>query len=189
MPFVQKKTYTEHYYEWICQFLGIRKRKYSHYKKLLRCLWTIPYNWINPDDENRYLDGVGLRSRFCFEMDMTDKQWKEFYMNVTNRCSVLEVLAAFSRRTVDKFSMSRFYGAYFWMIFMKNLDLLDMTDENFDENLVRETINSWLTCQFDSHGSGSILHLRSDEIDVSDTEMWTVMNYYMREHPELEEID
>lgn len=188
MPFVQKKTYSEHYYDWILSWLGVRKRKYSHYKKLLRLLHEIPYSWINEGDENRYADGMGLRSRFCFEMDMTDKQWKEFFMNVYSRCSVLEVLAAFSRRTVDKFTCSEFYGAYFW-VFVENLGLMGETDENFDENYVREVVNRWLTCEFDSHGNGSILPLATDEINVSHTEMWTVMNFYMREHPELEEID
>ncbi len=189
MAFERKKLYTEHYYEWIVGFLGVRKRKYTHYKKLLRLLWDIPYTWIIPDDENRYLDGYGLRSRFCFEMDMTDRQYREFYTECTRRVSVLEVLAAFSRRTVDKFTMSSFYGAFFWMIFIDNLGLTDCRDDNFDENYVTEVINRWLEMDFGPNGEGSLVNFQSDEIDISVTDLWTAMNYYMREHPEMEEID
>ena len=184
MAYAIKKSFIDDYYNWVISELGVRKRVYSHYKKLLKTLFKITYVWTVEFDENRYADGMSLRYHFCQDNDLSDLQWKDFYLSVYFPCSVLEVLTAFSKRIADSpYTYNDFSGMMFW-IFMENLGLMIYTDENFDEEAVIETVNCWMTGQ----NEVTILPISSDESDKSDKsdmDLWRIMTIYMYEHPEL----
>lgn len=187
MAYVLKKNWIDDYYNWILSTVGIRKRKYTHYKKLLKTLFSIPYTWTNEMDENRYSDGMGLRYHFCDENDLSDYQWKDFYFTVNFRCSVLEVLTAFSRRIADSpYTYDEFSGMMFW-VFMENLGLTEYRDEVYDEDAVKSIIIEWMSGEKTGKNCISILPISDKSVNSDEMDLWMTMTCYMSEHPELSE--
>lgn len=184
MAYIIKKSLLDDYYNWVVADLGVRKRKYVHYKKLLRCLFKITYTWSVPFDENRYSDGMALRYHFCEDNGLSERQWKDFYLSIWFPCSVLEMLAAFSKKiAASPYGRDDDFNGFMFWIFMENLGLLEFDDTNFDENRVKEIVEEWLS----GSEMSEILPIKIDMSEKNDMDLWKRMTIYMYDHPELSE--
>ena len=189
MAYAIKKSLLDDYYNWVISDLGVRKRKYVHYKKLLRCLFGINYFWTVDLDKNRYCDGMALRYHFCEDNELSERQWKDFYLSIYFPASVLEVLAAFSKKiAASPYGRDDDFNGFMFWVFMENLGLMEFDDDHFDEEKVCLLVKNWLE---NSDKTINILPIEENEIDkdenLEDCDLWKRMIIYMYDHPELSE--
>lgn len=137
----------ERYFHWLLKFIGNGFCRKNSYFELLKYLFNTEYYWSVPMDENRASDGVELRHRFVVECN-EDQEASYVYLSGPPR--VLEVLVALSikmeyiARGSIELSKS---GQWFWGM-IKNLDIFDCYDGNFDEEKVECFLERWM--DFDS---------------------------------------
>lgn len=132
----------ERYFHWLLKYIGNGVFRRDSYFELLEYLFNTEYCWSIPMDENRAADGIDLRHRFVMECN---ENQEDSYIYLSGPASVLEVLIALSirmeqiaRGTID-LSKS---GQWFWGM-IKNLNILDCYDGNFDYGKVKYFLGEW----------------------------------------------
>lgn len=135
------------YYDWLVDQIDY-DYKAGNYEDLLEYLFNMDFVWLDtvPLDENRAIDGLELRENYAKIIGENDGN---LLLNLLSRkrCSMLEMLVAFSERLTglsnlngDMFAREKF----FWM-FIDNLGLNWATKYDFDMDIVGEILNDFLS--------------------------------------------
>lgn len=164
----------EEYFEWIYQRIDGKG-----YRSLLEVLYNTEFTYSLTMDENRLLDGVELRYRFARECGYTRRLIPAHFDNST--CSVLEVMVALAVRMEETIFDDPVMGdrtyTWFWNM-VDSLGLGDMTDEEFNYEIVTEVMDTFLNRYYSSDGYGGLFYVPDASDDMREVEIWYQMCMY-----------
>lgn len=167
----------EEYFLWLCKLVGCNRRR-----KLLRYLHSVDFAYTIAMDGNRYEDGVDLRYRFGEEEHYPDKYISAWLDDVP--CSVLEMMVALADRIEVHIASDPEYGnrtPRWFEDMLKSMDLYYMTDECFDRDIARYTINRMIDRKYARNGAGGLFTLRHPTKDIRRLEIWYQAMEYLNE--------
>ena len=179
-----KNETTAAYFEWLCGLVctGYRREGRS-YRKLLRCLNEINFEYSIPMDANRDADGIDMRYRFGDEKCVRSYIVARYLDD--HPCSVLEMMVALANRCEETIMDNPDYGdrrgQWFWGM-IDNLGLSGMYDSKFDELYVDEKIRTFLDRKYTRNGSGGLFYVHRPIFDMRTVEIWTQLNWYLDEY-------
>lgn len=174
------------YFQWMCSLIcGDDYDTRFKYKKLLNRLHDIEFYYIIPMDENRLQDGIDLRYRFGYDCRYTDADIQE-YLDLDNKsCSVLEMMVSLAlaceEHIMDDPNVGDRTGVWFWGM-IDNLGLLDMTNDNFDPDIVDSVIVDFLNRNYEPNGEGGLFTLKQSRYDLRNVDIWYQMMWYLTEN-------
>lgn len=135
----------------------------------------------NPMDQNRLLDGLTLRNRFA-EANYIDEDVVRMYID--EQCSVLEMMVALALRCENDIMCNAEKGdrTYLWFqTMLESLNVLEQTDDKFDQYTVEHRISIFLNKQYDANGRGGLFTVTSTNIDMRTKDIWYQMQAYLCE--------
>lgn len=172
------------YREWLIHDL-LRIRNPEKYDDLFRILHDRRFTWILDRDANRADDGLYLRNYFFDYIGCNESETIEEF-NEVNYCSVLEMLAALSKR-ID--------GEYIGdpgnpkpdVIFMEMLENLRLTRfwgecKSRDRDNIHNILDRFLDRKYSSSGMGGLFPIHRPMSDQRNDEIWTQMIHYVHEN-------
>lgn len=174
-------TLDDHYLEWLySQFAPVKVRNPSRtYWKLAKQMYTKPFYWFVPNDDNRVADGKDLRIEFLettgYILDDPYQLWLEL------DCSMLEMLIALARRV--SFESEEDPVAWFWRL-VTNLELERYSDDIYEiavSEEVEEALDRINQRTYSSDGVGGLFPLRNPTQDQRTVELWYQMSSYLLE--------
>jgi hypothetical protein len=138
--------------------------------------------WLVPNDDNRLMDGLGLRVEFCQQHDLPVGQVAAFLSKgrPIPPCSFLEVLIALSRRLA--FNAGGSADGWAWVL-MHNLELHRITDP-VGRGKARRADAIMEQCiwrKYGPDGRGGFFPLEIPREDQSQVEIWYQMADYISE--------
>lgn len=150
------------------------------YEKLCHTLLDIPFK-VNErfvTDMNRGYDGLSLRSIFL------ESAGKNSATHNSEPCSVLEMMVALALRIeTDIMGYPGKDNPGKWFVEMlRNLDLEDMINRNFDKDKVETVIGTWLDRDYQFNGKGSLFPLTHYKHDQRNITIWDQLNIYLTEN-------
>lgn len=163
----------EEYFEWLYNMMCNMKGPYSNnYRKLLSYLHSVEFVFIIPRDVNRARDGIDLRRRFIEDADEC----------LDGPCSILEMMIALALRCEETIMDDPRIGdrtaQWFWGMIV-NLGINSMDDEHFDEKYVEQTIERFLSRNYEPDGTGGLFTVRNCDRDLRDVEIWYQLCWYL----------
>lgn len=170
------------YFTWMYQLVCNNERysKTLSYRKLLRYLHSVDFEYSIPMDGNRADDGVELRYRFADEKRYDHAMVAEYLDD--RPCSVLEMMIALAIRCeehiMDDPDEGDRTGQWFWEMIV-NLGLGSMYDEHFDEDYVDGTIECLLYRSYAKNGKGGLFTVENYKRDMRTVEIWYQMCWYL----------
>lgn len=169
------------YFEWM--YALVCNERYSDrisYRKLFTYLHNTEFIFSIPRDVNRAMDGIGLRRRYSLAENREDML--SGYLK--GPCSVLEMMVSLAIRMEETIMDDPEYGnrtgQWFWSM-IGNLGLGMMTDDQFDESYVENSINRFMERKYKPDGSGGLFRIRHAHADLRKVEIWTQMSWYLDE--------
>lgn len=142
------------------------------YGNLLKRLHSTEFVWVVDGDDNRAMDGVGLRRLFLIEARIPDDpEWRSL------GCSVLEMMIALSRRA--SFATDIPADRWFWHM-IENLGLIECNDAAGDvSSEIDEVLYSLIWRQYDFCGGGGLFPILETKNDQRKIEIWYQFNEYV----------
>lgn len=170
------------YFNWLMELAFPNKEFQERYHSLLNQLYSAQFMWDKqtPLDENRYIDGVDLRTSFAYRLKIPQEVVDEC---IQGPCSILEMVCALGVR-IDNDIMANYYTGddhgYFWIQKMlKNLDLLQYDDLHWDFAVVELKLNNFLNKNYSKEGFGGLFYIPNSEKDMRSLNIWDQMCYYI----------
>lgn len=149
------------------------------YWNLFRQMYTTPYVWMVPNDDNRISDGIYLRDEFAMSIPsgaVIDPDWFDL------ECSMLELLIGLSRRLA--FESEGEPRDWFWHL-LENLGITPACADAHYNNEIATRIGEaldrviWRTYRY--NGQGGLFPLRRPDKDQRKVELWYQLNAYLLE--------
>ena len=170
----------ELYFEWIMEL--VFSDKDAPYKKLCTQLDDVHFSSNIPMDMNRADDGTDLRYRFAYENNID-------YRLVSDKldyrpCSVLEMMAALALRCEENIMHDPSKGnrtSKWFHDMLDSMGLLEMTDDNYDPDYVKNALYNMLSRNYKRNGKGGLFTIHSNRCDMRQVEIWNQMCLYMDE--------
>lgn len=134
-----------------------------------------------PMDENRSVDGLDLRKRFCLE---THNDICKLNSIMPSYCTIFEMILALAFRANDILPISNANGngeSNWFEKMLTNMGLYDFTNDRFDIKLVEYKLNHFLEREFNANGSGSLFTFDTAKEDMRIVDIWTSMCWYINE--------
>jgi len=173
-------TLKEDYLRWLEPLL---RDEYSNqdgtYWDLLNVMFEKEFVVVIAMDENRAVDGLGLRVEFAREHRLQPE-----IMKFLGASTFLEVLIGLSRRMA--FVAGGAAPGWAWQL-LDNLELTRMTDPltRHKERKVHEVMDAINTRTYNPDGTGGFFPLAWPDDDQTQIELWYQLNAYVAElHPE-----
>jgi hypothetical protein len=150
------------------------------YRKLLKYLHDIEFQYTIPLDGNRYEDGVDLRYRFGYEHGYSSGVIAE-YLDITS-CSVLEMMLALSIRIeehiMDNPDIGNRTPKWFWSM-IENLGISHMSNESFDREVADDIMDIFMNNAYEPNGRGGLFEIRDTDHDLRKVEIWYQACWYL----------
>jgi hypothetical protein len=171
------------YNTWLYSQAILDRNDRINYSKLLSKLNNIPFGYMHPMDVNRYDDGIQLRYRFGAEEGYDD-------IVICNEvdvrlCSVLEMMVALALHMEENIMIDTNYGPRpdrWFMEMLDSLQLIHMTNQNYNSTYVDDRINKLITRNYSLDGSGGLFKLKNPRIDMREIEIWQQAMLYLTEN-------
>ena len=168
------------YFSWLCGIVSDSMPKRKSFTRLLRYLHDTEFVSVLPMDANRASDGINLRYRFGDEVNI--EQPAIATCLDTRACSVLEMMVALALRCDEHITYNPRNGLkagrWFWM-FIDNLGLIDITDNNYDRDYVEKVVWRFLDRGYTHDGAGGLVYIKDCSFDMRTTEIWYQMMRYL----------
>ena len=150
--------------------------------QIAKQLYSIPFEWLIANDDNRAEDGICLREEFVAESHIqdVDQNWMDL------ECSFLEMLIALARRA--SFESSGEPGDWFWH-FLRTMDIDRYSDLRFNSQVKAEIahiVERIIYRKYGRNGDGGLFPLRNARKDQRRVELWEQMSEYLLEGNYLE---
>ena len=169
------------YFSWLVDYVcGDRFADGISYNRLLAYLYEIEFTYLNPMDQNRAENGVGLKYSFAMTQGYEDEA-EEVLDILDAPCSVFEMMVALSIQAediMDNPTVGDRTGQWFWTM-IANLGLGSMRDDKFNKVYVDEVITRFLNREYEPNGKGGLFVIRNCEYDLRDIEIWVQMLWYI----------
>lgn len=169
------------YFEWMYQ-LVCGNVKNASYRKLLCQLYDTVFDYSLAMDGNRAEDGIDLRYRFGYEHNLEGSVIASCLDD--KECSVLEMMVALAIRCeehiMDNPDIGDRTGQWF-MNMIKNLGLIEMTDDHFTREYVAQILTRFLDRKYERNGDGGLFTVNHDRIDMRSVEIWYQAMWYFDE--------
>ena len=167
------------YFEWMISVVSNNNLSGSlSYRKLLTHLHNTEFIYSIPRDENRAVQGEGLRYRFAYEYVGI----KDAESYISGPCSVLEMMIALAiyceENIMDNTKYGNRTGQWFWGM-ITNLGLGSMSDDRYDRKYVDEVLNRFLYREYDPDGKGGLFRIRNCDRDLREVEIWYQLCWYL----------
>lgn len=170
------------YLNWVKTLAFPELEKRQQYSYLLDFLYNVPFTYLIPLDQNRYIDGIDLRYRFGYEYNISDDEIK-YYIDNRN-CTVLEMMVALALKCEEEImadpEIGNRIGNWFYAM-LENSHLNCMTNDVFDVYYVDERIKQLLNRQYSFDGDGGLFKVRNPKRDMRTSEIWYQMCWYLDE--------
>lgn len=157
------------YFKWLRRFVSPNDISYD---KLLTALHKTEFTWTISMDENRAVDGMGLRRRFCYENHIS---YDKAASRLDGPCSILEMMVALADRCEERIMSDPDIGDrtadWFWGM-IKSLGLEEMSDDNFDSGRFKEIVRIFLERCYAPDGKGGLFHVQIPRYDMRTVEIW-----------------
>lgn len=163
-------TLDDRYLEWLVSRVAVVKTRKSSktYWGLFRQLYSTPFVWSVPNDENRSIDGLMLRREWPVE---ADEEW--FNLD----CSFLEMLIALCER--GSFQSDEPVAWWFWHI-LENLGFIEYNDrDGVAEDLCAMRLRVVNERLYESDGLGGMFPIRDTDQDQRRVEIWYQLCEYI----------
>ena len=176
-----KSELNNEYFEWMCQLVyDERFTRGLSYRKLLRYLHGIDFQYTLPMDGNRAEDGIDLRYRFGYEHKYEGSMIAS-YLDI-HPCSVLEILIALAFRCEEHImtdpDVGNRMGQWFWSMIV-SLGLETMSDPRFDTSYTDDVIFRFMNRKYKRNGKGGLFTIKHCKYDMRSVEIWWQMNWYL----------
>ncbi len=177
---MENGTLDDQYLEWLYKEAVGATRNANPAKsfwQIARQLYSIPFEWLIANDDNRAEDGIALREEFCAECNIQDID--QDWMGLD--CSMLEMMIALARRA--SFESSGEPGDWFWH-FLKTLGLDHYSDLRYNRHVKNEAhlkVERIIYRQYERNGDGGLFPLRDAKKDQRKVELWEQMSVYLQE--------
>ena len=135
----------------------------------------IDFRVVIKNDINRAKDGVDLRRRYFLTTGLDTNMGR-------CQCTVLEMMVALTIRCEESIMDNPDIGdrtsQWFWSM-INTLGLSDMTDNRFDESVVREKIDIFLDREYEPDGQGGLFRIKHCRRDLRKVEIWYQLCWYL----------
>jgi len=168
------------YFNWLCAKVNRLENSTPSldYSILLRMLHNTEFVWLLSGDDNRAEDGVELRREFLTVSGYRDE---DDWMGV--KCSVLEMLIAFSRRAA--FATDLDAKDWFWE-FLDNLGIREFNNANIRSyDQVAEILYTFVWRQYNFRGDGGLFPLQEARHDQTNVEIWYQFCEYLEDQDRM----
>lgn len=168
-----RKEYFEWMYDLVCYG---RFAEAIAYRRLFELLHRTEFVYFIPHDENRAEDGISLRYHYCVSHECEDL---EQYLD--GPCSILEMMVALAIREEHIMSdpdRGDRTAQWFWTM-ISSLGLSGMTDYNFDEEFVNDSVAKFLNREYSPDGKGGLFTIRKWKRDARTAEIWHQLLAYL----------
>lgn len=162
------------YFDWLVSFTG-SVNETELYSKLLTHLHNRYFDFLMNEDDCRNADGIRLRTTFA---ELTGIY---IYDLRRDRATILELMVALSIRMEDTMFDPSFgdrTGLWFWGM-IQSLGLLYMSDSQYDEESIDETIDCFITRKYLPNGHGGLFTLDHEQVDLRRIGIWTQSCWYL----------
>lgn len=175
------------YFVWLYRQVGWTEtgNRARMYWSLLRMMYEKEFIWMEhvPMDENRAIDGRGLRREFLDQERIKKRVPREFH---EIGCSVLELLIALSRKLAFEADEGDARD-WFWIL-ISNLGLQECNDENPpDPQIIDEILGKVIHRDYAPNGAGGLFPLTKFDPNV-DTDQREVELWYQAQNFLLERL-
>ena len=169
------------YFDWLCEVIDYGG-KTKFYKRTLKLLHHIDFSYTIPKDANRFEDGIDLRYRYGYEHHIDYPEIADILDS--KPCSVLEMMVALALRCEEHIMYDAEKGdrqsKWFWKMF-DNLGLKEMTNSNFDEDYILDSVERFLRRDYDADGTGGLFTTSDPTKDMRTEEIWYQLMWYLND--------
>lgn len=155
--------------------------KQIEYSRLLETLHDFSYCPTMKMDENRYKDGIDLRTRYC---DLYNIDPRALF-NEFEPCTMLELMVALSMRVENYFMSDPEKGNRTCVWFnemLYSLGLNEQTNVNYSYDWITFRIDIFNSRKYNKNGYGSLFTIQNPDIDLRDYEIWDQMCFFINEY-------
>lgn len=172
-------TLESEYFEWLCEQITPR-RPSKTYDELYELLWTTEFIPFVSNDENRVGDSVELWVEF-FRYKGLEVQYEHI---AGERCSVLELIIALSRRLAFQAGGEQEKWAF---QLITNLGLDHLSGQITRNHLIRaqQVLDDFIWRNYKPDGVGGLFPLRNPREDQTKVEIWYQMHAYIEENSQF----
>lgn len=175
---------TQEYFAWMCHLVCEKNTvRGQSWKKLLSCLHEHEFVYILDMDSNRADDGIDLRYRFAYEMDLNPEMIVDTID--TKPCSILEMMVALTLRCeeqiMDEPAEGDRTGQWFWTM-IQSLGLITLDDRHFDAVAADQILVAFLRREYQANGRGGLFMIKQPRRDVRTVEIWYQMMWYLDDY-------
>lgn len=163
------------YFDWLYAKIMLSDQPALSYFRLIQTLYETEFVWLVVGDDNRAGDGVELRREFLRAAKLESFDLSDFSFG----CSVLEMMVAFTKRA--EFQTDICPSRWFWE-FLRNLELSDHYDDNFDQQKVAEILYNFVWRTYGYSGAGGMFPLKNPGTDQREVEIWYQFCAYLIEN-------
>lgn len=170
------------YYQWLCRMAFPNDNIRGRYDKLLTALNSSLFGYILPMDENRLIDGVELRIKFC-NISGLDARCLNGLMD-SNICSVLEMMIALAIKCDENvmFDFEKGSRVHIWFFEMlRSLGLDEFDNVNFDRPMCEFIIKRFLNMDYERNGKGGLFTVNNN-VDMRSIDIWYQLCFYLEEN-------
>ena len=169
------------YLEWLYSQVAVvvNRNPARSYWRLLTQMYSKPYTWFIPNDDNRVMDGIELRTAFLDATGFNLNDPRGAWMTID--CSMLEMFIALAQRA--SYDSGRTPSEWFWRL-MHNLELERYTDDLYEISIaeeVDETLDRINNRTYDWNGDGGLFPLHEAKDDQRGIELWYQLQAYLTE--------
>lgn len=165
----------EDYFEWMVSKVQNTDNPFGNkvtYNKLLRHLHSLDFTYCLPEDENREINGIELRTIFCYECG---KNEETTLPHLAKPCSVLEMMIALATILEEGYASNSEFGdrtGYWFWCMVKSMGLSYQDDEDFDHRYADIKINKMLERNYKPDGTGGLFTIEDVKEDMRDINIW-----------------
>lgn len=183
MSTATKANLYKEYFDFMCKLVysDTYYNKIS-YKKLLKHLNELRFEYRHPMDKSRLQDGKDFRYVFGYSEGYPN-DYIEVYLDLYP-CSVLEMMVALAYR-VENYIMSDpeigdRTGFWFWSMIV-SLGLGHMDDDHFDIEYCDKVIDNFIERRYEPNGKGGLFTLAHPADDLRNVNIWDQFMWYLNE--------
>lgn len=155
-------------------------KAHGSYSELCAYLYSRPFFFILPRDEDREDDGLSLRLRI---MDYVTYGKRGMALAYSEPCNVLEMMLALAQRAEDDiiFTANKDHVGELLYDMISSMGIAWLTDDYYSEVAAQSAVDNMLNRRYEPNGHGGLFTVKKTSKDMRDMEIWYQMQAYLNE--------